>query len=85
MESMLETTKTDQLRATFDRLLPVVLSEGTRKPAERKPLVESPVVTRRVVVTGDKPRLTESAAPETAEVETSPDLAKVLRLAGIQR
>lgn len=85
MESMLETTKTDQLRATFDRLLPVVLSEGTRAPAARKPLVESPVVTRRVVVTGDKPRLTESAAPEQAEVETSPDLAKVLRLAGIQR
>lgn len=85
MESMLETTKTDQLRATFDRLLPVVLSEGTRKPADRKPLVESPVKTRRVVVTGDKPRLAEAAAPEPMEVEASAEIAKVLRLAGIQR
>lgn len=92
MESMLETTKTEHLRAAFDKLLPVVLNEGNRKPvlaADKKILSETkaqaPV---RRVVTGDKAnRLTESAQIETeVELDASNDMiAQVVRLAGIQK
>jgi hypothetical protein len=86
MESMLETTKTDALRATFDRLLPVVLNEGTRKPTQTKKevLSETKAPARRVVtVTGDKAnRLTESAQTES-EVENTAEMGAILRLAGI--
>ena len=92
MESMLESTKTENLRQQFDKLLPVVLNEGTRKPAvaapaDKRVLSETKAPVRRVV-TGDKTtRLAESARTET-EVEldaTNDMLATVVRLAGIQK
>lgn len=90
MESMLETTKTEHLRSAFDRLLPVVLSEGTRKPqAEKKALTESPRTTERrfVSVTGDKSnRLYESAQSETdAQIENDAEIGQIIRLAGITK
>lgn len=86
MESMLETTKTDNLRAAFNKLLPVVLSEGKRKAQpEKKVLGESTPVERRVpttVVTGDKAtRLVESGQAEV-EVEFEQEIGTILRLAG---
>lgn len=85
MESMLETTKTDALRATFDRLLPVVLNENTRKPQSKKEVLsETKAPARRVVaVTGDKAnRLTESSQTES-EAENTAEMGSILRLAGI--
>lgn len=89
MESMLETTKTEALRSTFDKLLPVVLSEGSRKPqtqTEKKVLSENKAPFRRVVaVTGDKAnRLLESAQTEN-EVEVEAEIGQIVRLAGIQK
>lgn len=90
MESMLETTKTEHLRAAFDKLLPVVLNEGTRKPApaaDKKVLAETKAPIRRVV-TGDKPnRLAESVQSESeVELDASNEMiAQVVRLAGIQK
>jgi hypothetical protein len=91
MEGMLETVKTEALRETFQRLLPVVLSEGTRKAppsaaapvaAARRPLREEQRETR--VVTGDNrasARLHEAA--NRAESEFDSEVAQVVRLAGI--
>lgn len=88
MESMLETTKTEHLRNAFDKLLPVVLNESTRKPqqTEKKVLSETKAPVRRVVtVTGDKSnRLLESAQTET-EVEVEAEIGQIVRLAGIQK
>jgi hypothetical protein len=86
MESMLETTKTEHLRGAFDKLLPVVLAEGTRKPVEKRVLSEQ-TAPRRPVVTGDKPsRLFEAATVETSENEESSELvAQIVRLAGLQK
>lgn len=89
MEGMLETVKTEQLRETFNRLLPVVLSEGTgRKPVpsvstqQRRPLSETrPAGT---VVTGDRGRtnrLFEASNAEAAEFDN--EVAQVVRLAGL--
>jgi hypothetical protein len=76
MESMLETTKTETLRAAFDRLLPVVLNE-TRKSPEKKVIDRSPVR----LVTGDKTRLVESQNDTDAEINA--ELTAIRRLAGI--
>jgi hypothetical protein len=89
MESMLETTKTEHLRGAFNKFLPVVLNESTRKAPEKKVLAETkaPVQPRRVV-TGDKAnRLTETVRIEAEhEASTGNDfMAQVVRLAGIQK
>jgi hypothetical protein len=92
MESMLETTKTESLRSTFEKLLPAVLNEGTRKPASpvatapKSVLAETKAPARRVV-TGDKSnRLAESAQIESEmDQEGSFEIAQVVRLAGIQK
>lgn len=86
MESMLETVKTESLRSQFDRLLPVVLNEGTRKPQAAKPILSETKAPVRRVITGDKSnRLAESAQIETeVEMEASSDIANVLRLAGLK-
>lgn len=83
MESMLATTKTEQLRSTFDRLLPVVLSETSgRKTPATKVLSETAKPERRIV-TGDRAnRLMES---NTTDSEIENELAQVVRLAGIQK
>lgn len=84
MESMLETTKTEALRTTFDRLLPVVLAEGTRK-AEKKVLSEARPAAEGRVVTGDQRvnRLLESASEGEGTLDN--EVAQVVRLAGIQK
>jgi hypothetical protein len=89
MEGMLETVKTDSLRASFDKLLPVVLDEATRKaPAPQKQaLKETRPVRERpaTVVTGGQRanRLAEAADAEALEID--PDIAQVIRLAGIHK
>lgn len=77
MESMLETTKTSQLRASFNKLLPVVLNENTRKaaPTGKKVLTESPAQT----VTGNRD-LRETAKPVVQE--ENEEMNAILRLAG---
>ena len=86
MESMLETTKTEHLRGTFDKLLPVVLAEGTRKPVEKKVLNETKTpAQRRPIVTGDKQnRLYETATIEASESDEGNEMvAQIVRLAGL--
>lgn len=78
MESMLATTKTDQLRSSFDRLMPVVMNESGRKTA---PKVLNENKKEQRVVTGDRARLFENVQAE----EMDNDLAQVVRLAGIQK
>jgi hypothetical protein len=89
MESMLETVKTDHLRAAFDRLLPVVLSEGKRSaPAEKRPVLsEKPAPTRRLVsVTGDKNPSPLREGVEIAEDrENGTEIGAIVRLAGIRK
>lgn len=90
MEGMLETVRTDALRASFDKLLPVVLDETTRKaPPSKKVLTEearpAPKPATGTVVTGGQRanRLAEAAEAEAFEFD--PDIAQVIRLAGIQK
>jgi hypothetical protein len=80
MESMLETTKTGQLKAQFDKLLPVVLAEGTKKtaPTGKAPLNESKVAP--AVATGDR----QVRTPEVS-VEEDKSIAEIVHLAGIRR
>lgn len=82
MESMLETTKTENLRNAFDRLLPVVLSEGRKAPpVEKKVLSEKQVR----LVTGDKAnRIVESQNNEEAD-EFAAEIGSIMRLAGINK
>ena len=89
MEGMLETVKTTSLRDAFNKLLPVVLNENSRKSAPQgaKKLNEGQTQPEKrvVAVTGDQRanRLFESAQAEDA-VETDATLAEVVRLAGIK-
>ncbi|CAM6055305.1 unnamed protein product [Sphagnum tenellum] len=96
MEGMLETVKTEALRETFNKLLPVVLDEGRKtnvrdNGGQKKPLMEvgnqqprRPVAS---VVTGNNrsaTRLFETAQAET-NTDFNDDIAQVVRLAGIQK
>jgi len=89
MEGMLETVRTDALRPTFNKLLPVVLDEtSSNKPVARKVLQENRVSEKRApttVVTGDQRanRLAEAAEAERMDA-VDPDIAQVVRLAGIR-
>ena len=91
MEGMLETVKTDSLRASFEKLLPVVLNEATRKAPmpQKKVLTENRAMRERepsaTVVTGGQRgnRLAEAADAEALEID--PDIAQVIRLAGIHK
>lgn len=91
MEGMLETVKTDALRTTFSKLLPVVLDETAGKPAVKKVLHETNRIERHAapttVVTGDQRvnRLAEAAEAERMDNAIDPDIAQVVRLAGITR
>lgn len=73
MEGMLETTKTNDLKSAFDRLLPVVLKEGSTKkiaPTGKKILSET--------VTGDRP-----VREEIKDEDES--IAAIVHLAGIRK
>lgn len=86
MEGMLETIRTDSLRASFDKLLPIVLDESGRSklaPSKRVPLTEKVEKPSTVVTGGQRAnRLAEAAEAEAMEMD--PDIAKVIRLAGIK-
>lgn len=89
MEGMLETVKTQALRESFNKLLPVVLNENARKvaPQAKKTLNEGasqPQAKRTVAVTGDQRnnRLFETAQPEN---EIDSEIAQIVRLSGIQK
>jgi hypothetical protein len=93
MEGMLETVRTDALKNTFQKLLPVVLDEtSSHKPAVAKKVLsetqnrgEKRLPT--TVVTGDQRanRLAEAAEAERIDNAVDPDIAQVVRLAGIIR
>jgi hypothetical protein len=93
MEGMLETVKTDALRATFNKLLPVVLDENHGKPSVKRPLREASQqqpakpVQQSSVVTGNQRanRLAEAVEEERTTTDNDPDIAQVLRLAGITK
>ncbi len=81
MESMLETTKTGQLNAAFEKLLPVVLAEGTKKtaaPTGKTNLTEMKAAP--VVTTGDR----QVRAPEVV-LDEDKSIAEIVHLAGIKR
>jgi len=86
MEGMLETTKTANLRTAFNKLLPVVLNENSRKstvaPQGKKLMEEDHTVTH----TGDRMnRLFETVQAESEnETANNQELAHVVRLAGIK-
>lgn len=87
MEGMLDGVNTPDLRKTFDRLLPVVLNEGARKPAPSKQPGKVLSETRSEqprVVTGDQRNNRLIEAVET-ENKLDSDAAQILRLAGIQK
>lgn len=86
MEGMLETIRTDSLRASFDKLLPIVLDETGRSKAvagKKLPLNEKAEKPSTVVTGGQRAnRLAEAAEAEALEMD--PDIAQVIRLAGIK-
>ena len=91
MEGMLETVRTDALKATFSKLLPVVLDEtsSAKTAAKKVQLQETNRLEKRVptstVVTGNQRanRLAEAVQAESEEID--PAIAQVVRLAGITR
>lgn len=80
MESMLETTKTAGLKGAFDKLLPVVLAEGTKKtaPTGKTNLTETKAAP--AVATGDR----QSRTPEVSSDEDK-SIAEIMHLAGIRK
>lgn len=88
MEGMLETVRTDSLRTTFNKLLPVVLDETSgRAPATRKVLQENNRVEKRTastVLTGDHRANRLAEATEAERMDVDADIAQVVRLAGIR-
>lgn len=84
MESMLATTKTENLRPTFDRLLPVVLSETGIRKTNSKVLTETankPAARNSRVVTGNR----DTRLMESEQTTDDQELAQVVRLAGIHK
>ncbi len=81
MESMLETTKTGNLKAAFDRLLPVVLNEG-RKPAPtgNKAVLSETKAPAPSITTGDR----QVRVEQTASDEDN-SIAEIVHLAGIRK
>lgn len=87
MESMLETTKTSQLRAAFNKLLPVVLNEGARKAPTtgKKVLTENPVpkAAAATTVTGDRAGRVLEESQE--DIQNDKEIAAILHLAGVRK
>jgi hypothetical protein len=90
MEGMLETVRTDALRESFNKLLPVVLDETARSksgsPASGKAILNEKRADRTpTVVTGGQRtnRLAEAVEAEALDIDS--DIAQVIRLAGIRK
>jgi hypothetical protein len=73
MEDLLKTTKTENLRESFNKYLPAVLSEKTVKP-EGKTVISESATSQKTAVTGDKTS-SEDSAPA--------DIISLRKLAGI--
>lgn len=71
MGALLESTKTSELQSAFNKYLPSVLKEDTKKPETKKVLSES---TKEF--TGNK-------ANSSAEADTTADIVNLRKLAGI--
>lgn len=80
MESMLETTKTGQLKATFEKLLPVVLSEGAKKTAPTGKATLTETKAAPAIATGDR-----SARIVEGTSEDDQSIAEIMHLAGIRK
>ena len=74
MEDLLKTTKTENLRESYNKYLPAVLSETAAKPTGRAVISES-ATSQKTAVTGDKTS-SENAAPEA-------EIVSLRKLAGI--
>jgi hypothetical protein len=72
MSQLLESVQTTKLQAAFDKYLPAVLTNGTRKPVAEKAAV---LTESRVEVTGDK-------SAKAVEVDTN--VVELRRLAGLK-
>jgi hypothetical protein len=90
MEGMLETVRTEALRESFNKLLPVVLDDTNRNRAvaAKKPLIETRTDRPQRMVTGvtgeqRANRLAEAAEAESMDID--PEIAQVIRLAGIRK
>ena len=91
MEGMLESVKTDSLRETFNRLLPMVLDEsprgkvnpanGTRKLVETVRTGERP----KAVVTGGNRGASRQFENNNTDTDIDSEVAEVIRLSGIQK
>lgn len=87
MEGMLETVRTEALKESFNKLLPVVLDETARKPVARQPTVlnEKRVDRTPNVVTGVQRSNKLLAEAEAEANDIDPEIAQVIRLAGLHR
>jgi hypothetical protein len=85
MENLMETVKTENLRETFNKLLPSVLSESGRKAPTVASAPRQTLSERAKVVTGDRSnnRLFETATLDSAVVDEERE--NILRLAGVTR
>lgn len=82
MEGMLDTVKTEALRETFNRLLPVVTNDKAKAPVTTtKKLVENRPVTNSNIVTGDR----NNILTEDTQKLINDDSADIIRLAGIYK
>jgi hypothetical protein len=87
MEGMLETVRTEALRESFSKLLPVVLDETTRvkSATPQKRVLSETRIDKPNVVSGEQRgnRLAEAVQAEAYDID--PEIAQVIRLAGITR
>lgn len=83
MEGMLETVKTEALRASFDKLLPIVLNEGKRPAPASQGNGAKRVLSEQRITTGNQRvnPMRDIERIEQSEVET--EIAQLVRRAGI--
>jgi hypothetical protein len=83
MEGMLDNVKTEALRETFNRLLPVVINEKQKTPVvtQTRKLVENKPVSNTNIVTGDR----NNILTEDTQKPINDDSAEIIRLAGIYK
>ena len=88
MEGMLATVRTEALRESFNKLLPVVIDQTTTgKPVTKQTVLNEKRVDRspNVVAGGNRSsnRLTEAVEAEALDID--PEISNLIRLAGMNR
>ena len=78
MRSLLESVQTPRLKNAFDKYLPAVLNEGSKKKSEKASLTES----RTIIETGNKSAKQEREAKEDYDADSS-NVIDLKRLAGL--